>query len=112
MFYNRARWIKFEGIEHRKGEGVICALLHDQPVIGEVKSIYVVNYSSVYLEVTSFETYFDDHYRVYILHNISENRLVSIEDLLIPVPVFIREVTTSHGHSKCFILPYHIQELD
>lgn len=45
---NRTKWIKLNGTEHRKEAGVICGMKDDLPIVGEVLSIFVVDYKKVF----------------------------------------------------------------
>lgn len=98
-------------MEHKRHEGVICEVVNDLPVVGVVTSIYVVDNVKVYMRVTCFETYLDEHHRVYVMHEEIGEKLIEIENLILYLPVHIRNICTqaSSGQVQCFILPYYIQ---
>lgn len=100
--------MKASGIEYKCGVGVILDVKDDLPQVGCVQEIYIVNGSRIALRVKTFAaTYYEPHYRAYLLDEEEAIKLVYLNSLFLLTPVHIR---TSHvlGTDKYIILPHSL----
>jgi len=102
-FYFSCNWVKVDGDEYKLHAGVILEVKDDQPTIGVIKEIFVVDGNKVAFKVQSHTTVYQPHYRAYIMDCNPIDKLVWHEELLISSTVHVR---TSHIYelSTSFIL--------
>jgi len=87
----RTNWVKFCGSEYRPDAGVVISVEQDLPVVGCIKAIYVINGKEVAFNVTLHLTFYEKHFRAYVLeNNILQETIVHYSMLFLQAPVHIR----------------------
>ena len=79
----------------------------DLPLVGQVNGISVVNGGKVFFEVDCFCSYYESHYRVYVLKALNSVKTITITDLCLPHPIHIRTASVLPG-LRFVILPHFI----
>lgn len=107
VFYFRTKWVKTNGHEYRINAGVILDVKHDLPVVGKIKDIHVIDGHKILFCVKSFFTFFEPHFRSYLLQDDTDfhEKVVYLSDLFLPNPVYIRTSQVLGSH-KFVLLPY------
>ena len=86
-----ANWIKFCGSEYKPDAGVVVSVKHDLPIIGCIKDVYLINRKEVAFNATLHSTYYEKHFRAYVLENeILQETVVHHSKLFFPAPIHIR----------------------
>ena len=91
MFYFSAKWVCINGVEYRKDAGVIYKIEDDLPFVGQITCILVVDSTKVFLEIACFSSYYNSHYRVYILEPLNINETILVSNLCLTSTVHIRK---------------------
>lgn len=86
--------------------GVIIDVKDDLPIIGQIEAIYLVDGSIVILDVQQFLTFYEQHYRAYVLQDEGDNVIIPLNKLFVHSPVHIRRSMTLHNfviipHALC-----------
>lgn len=63
FFFNSVKWVIVDGVEYRKGAGVVYSMENDLPLIGQIIGIVVVDEDTIFLEVNGFSTYYHPHFQ-------------------------------------------------
>lgn len=82
----------------------------DQPVVGCVHDVYIVNGSQVVFKITRLSTTFQPHFRAYLLNQPETGVFVYQAELLLHNPVHIRRSRVL-GLTMYIILPHAIFSL-
>ena len=99
--------MKVDGIEYKKGAGLIYSVDQDElPQVIKVSSIYVVDGSFIVFKGECFTTQYYPHFRVYKLQSLNSNKYVQHCKLYIHVPLHIRACTALNFINV--VLPYYI----
>ena len=82
---------------------------HDLPLIGEISTIYIINANNVVFRVIPFSSIYLQHFRVYVLHHIpnEKEQIIYLSSLAVQVPVHIR-TPQALPQKKVVILPHFI----
>lgn len=104
--FDSARWVKLDGIEFRRSAGVVYAMEHEMPLVGEIDTILIVNDNKVLFRVTCFSSVYFEHFRTFQLHSLQVQKTLTFEELVLTSPVHIR-VSSSFPH-KSIILPFYV----
>ena len=109
MHTSRTKWVKADGVEFKKGAGVIFAMEEDQPQVGQISTIYVINGTTIIFRAILYSSSFLPHFRGYILHEHphAHEKLMYLSDLILHTPVHIRR-PQALPHSNFIILPHYI----
>jgi len=62
FYFYRCKWAKFHTEEYKISSGVIVELVDDEPVIGVIKDIYIINGEKPLFYVDCFHTLYVSHY--------------------------------------------------
>lgn len=76
-------------------------------MVGKIKDIYVIDGYKVLSGVKSFFTFFEPHFRSYLLRDNTDvhEKVVYLSDLFLPNPVYIHTSQVLGSH-KFVLLPY------
>ena len=106
----RTKWVRVDGAEYKPGAGVVLAVEHDLPQIGQITTIYVLDGATVLFRIVPFSSSYLPHFRGYSLHELplpNNKELFYMSDLVINTPIHIRR-PQSLPHHDVVLLPYHL----
>ena len=107
----RTKWVKTDGAEYKVDAGVILDVDEDDlPLVGCIRSIYIVNNTRIIFDVTRYTTTFEPHFRAYLLSEVeytTSTTFVYQTELFLRLPVHIRK-SQVFGTNKYIILPHAI----
>ena len=66
--FSRTKWVKADGVEFKKGAGIVFGMKNDLPQVGQITSVYVINGGTVLFRATPFTSSWLPHFRGYTLH--------------------------------------------
>ena len=67
FIFHRAKWVKVDSIEYRKLTGVVCEVIDDLPLVGEIITLFVVDNAKLIIEVRCYQMTYIQHLQVYML---------------------------------------------
>ena len=91
--------------------GVIINVVHDLPVVGIIKDIYIINENTVAFSVNEWSTSYEPHYRAYILEIEVSLKIVLHSNLFIHNPIFVHKSYVP-DLSNVFVLPFALCTCD
>lgn len=110
--FSRTKWVKADGVEFKKGAGIVFGMKNDLPQVGQITSVYVINGGTVLFRATPFTSSWLPHFRGYTIHEEPHvhEKLWYMSQLVLHTPVHIRRPQALPS-SKLFItLPHHVHE--
>ena len=75
---------------------MIVDVTDDLPIIGQIEDIYVVDGSTIIFNVKQFSTLYEQHYRVYVLQDSGDNKIIPLTELFLHSPLHIHKSRTLH----------------
>ena len=104
------KWVKADGVEFKKGAGVVFGMKNDLPQVGQITSIYVINCGTVLFRAFLYKTSWIPHFRGYALHeepHVSE-RLLHLSELVLCTPIHIRRPQALPSSKLFIVLPHYV----
>ena len=95
------------GTEYKTGAGIVYDMEDDLPRVGQITGIFVVNSNKVLFEVDCFDTYYQSHFRCYVLQSLQSSKLVFVNELKLINPLHIHSASALPGH-RFVILPHYV----
>jgi len=85
----RAKWIKLCGNEYKPDAGVVVRVEHDLPIIGQIKSINIINGNVVIFHLSLYSTSYENHHRAYVIDELLEETFCYHSTLYLHTPMHI-----------------------
>ena len=106
----RTKWLKTEGVEVKKGAGIVVAMKDDLPEVAQITNVYIINGNTAFLRARLYSCLFVPHYHGYTLYapNSVCEQLFYMSKLLCP-PVLIGK---PHAIGQDFIILPHFVPYD
>ena len=67
----RCKWVGVGGNDYRTDAAIVYAVINDLPQVGQICKIFLVNGDMVIFECECFTTYYNNHYRAYVLQAVN-----------------------------------------
>ena len=69
----RCKWVAIGvgGNDYRPDAAIVYAVINDLPQVGQIRKIFLVNDDVVIFECECFITYYNNHYRAYVLQAVN-----------------------------------------
>ena len=101
--------MKADGVEFKKGAGIVFGMKNDLPQVGQITSIYVINGGTVMFRATPFTSWLP-HFRGYTLHEEPHvhEKLLYISHLVSNTPVHIHRPQALPSRKLFITLPHHV----
>ena len=87
----RANWIKLCGNEYKSNAGVVVRVERDLPIIGQIKTINIINGSVVMFHLSLYSTLYQKHHRAYVIDEFLGETFVYHSTLFLHTPIHIRK---------------------
>ena len=105
--FSRTKWVKADGVEFKKGAGIVFGMMNDLPQVGQITRIYVINGGTVLFRALLYKTSWIPHFRGYALHEDTHvpERLLCLSELLLYTAIHIRRPQALPS-SKFYVIMY------
>ena len=103
----RSKWVTIEGVEFKRGAGIVYAVADDLPQILLIDTIQVINGSTVVFKGSCFSTSYSRHFHCYKLHSLGKNSFFFHQHLSFHLPVHVRR-PRCFPHDNVVIMPFSI----
>jgi len=102
----RTNWVILHGNEYKLNAGIIVGFVHDLPIVGKIKQLLVINETDLAFVVIQYSTYYEKHFRAYILDQVTDdNKIVLHSNLFCNSPIHVCKSQTL-SHRSFVLLPY------
>ena len=110
LSFSRTKWVKADGMEFKKGAGIVIGMKNDLPQIGQITSIYVIDGGTVLFRAIPFSSSWLSHFRGYALCEEAHDHhcLVYMSKLVLHTPVHIRKIQALPSSTSFIVLPHYV----
>jgi len=103
----RTNWVKIHGNEYKLNAGIIAGFVRDLLIVGKIKQLLVINETDLAFVVMQYLTYYEKHFRAYVLDQVTDNKIILHSNLFCISPIHVCKSQTLSYHSFV-LLPYFI----